>query len=131
VEGKWAMLSCSIGHVAIPLGRLSMTASESSGSTEGDDDCAPSSEVRASSPDCRCLLRVFTCLRAADPAGPWLTVTDDQGVTHYEGPLTDDGVELSLPARAAGRVCLHLETASWHRQAQVEINADLVEHVFT
>jgi hypothetical protein len=115
------------------LGVLAVTtASEPSGPTGGGDgDDAPASEIRPLETEPRCLLRVFNGLRLADPAGAWLIVSDDAGVVRFEGPLTEEGVEVDLPLPRLGcKVCLHLETSSWHRQAQVELTGDLVEHVF-
>lgn len=118
------------------LGVIAVTAAPgASGPTGGGDggDGVPSSETRPSQPgpEAKCLLRVFNYLRTADSSDAWLTVSDEGGVVRFEGPLTEDGVEVELPRlQACSKACLHLETASWHRQAQVELNGELVEHVF-
>jgi hypothetical protein len=97
-------------------------------------DKAPDSHVRALAE--RGSLRalcVATRLRGAEAEASLVTVTDETGAIHFEGPLAADGsVTVSLPPTAAiQRVSVRLETARWHRQADVTLGSGLTEHPFT
>jgi hypothetical protein len=120
--------------LSTPLGRLGPTfALACAEPPDGGGDEGPSSETRpleAAGPPR--ILRVFMCVREPEPEGAWLTVTDDAGKTHFEGPLSaDDAVEVDLAmAPSLVRVKLQLETVRGHRQADVLLNEGLTEHVF-
>lgn len=99
------------------------------GESEGEEPVdGPASEVRARAAR---TLRIVTRLRGEAAASAVVTVTDAVGRVHYEGPLAEDGtVSVALAGSRAEIFRILLETARWHRQADVAVGADCAEHSF-
>jgi hypothetical protein len=97
--------------------------------TEGD----PPSQVRPveSSDHVRSLL-LFTGLSDADAETAWVTVSDANGVVYFEGSPTADGtVAVSIDdSRRVDSLCVRLETARMHRQAEVTLSGEVTEYAF-
>lgn len=100
--------------------------------SEESDDAGPSSNVRpleSSGP--RCILSIATRLRGSDAEAAQITVTDETGAVRYEGPLGNDGALAIVLDGVRGPVRVLLETARWHRQADVLVDAGrTTEHAF-
>jgi len=96
------------------------------------EDRDPTSEIRAITPTARRLV-VDTGLRGPAAESAWVTVTDDAGAVHFEGPPSADGcIDVSFegaPAVAVARVTL--ETPTGHRMAQVPLGKGWTAHAFT
>jgi hypothetical protein len=95
-------------------------------------DLEPSSEVRPVDAKVRRLV-VDTGVRGDAAEKAWVTVTDAAGVVHFEGTPSADGcIEVSFEGAPAVRdVCVLLETARSHRQAQIALGDGWTAHAFT
>ncbi|MGD0677098.1 MAG: hypothetical protein ABSC94_16915 [Polyangiaceae bacterium] len=91
------------------------------GPDRGEDE-TPSSRVRPleREPAPRWLV-VVTPLRGGLAESAWLTVADDEGVVHFEGPLLPDGRVTVLVAGISPAIVVRLETPQRHRQAQIAL----------
>jgi hypothetical protein len=95
---------------------------------EGD---GPTSEVRPLDASGRQRkLCIATRLRGPDAESALVTVTDDTGTVRYEGALRSDGTVTIVLDGSLGRVRVLVETARWHRQADVIVDAETTEHAF-
>jgi hypothetical protein len=94
-------------------------------------ETSPTSEVRQVDPRGSRLV-VDTGLRGADAEAAWVTVTDDNGTTHFEGPPSADGcVDVSFESAPQVRMArVRLETARRHREAEVELKGGWTAHRF-
>jgi hypothetical protein len=92
---------------------------------------SPTSEVRNVDPQASRLV-VDTGLRGADAEAAWVTITDEGGTVHFEGPPSADGcIDVSFEAAPHVRLArVRLETARLHREADVELKGGWTAHRF-